>query len=62
MTKMVCGEDRLGALKAATFKSPTGTQTPAESSTLFFTGNWVSPMLPTHVVSRPQGRGTEQRV
>ena len=39
----------------------TGVQTPTVPDIFFFIDNWVSPMLPTHVVSRPQGRGTEQR-
>jgi hypothetical protein len=47
---------------ATTFITPTGVQTPTVPDTFFFTDNWVSPMLPTYVVSQPQGRGMEQRV
>jgi hypothetical protein len=46
---------------AATSSMLTGVQTPTVPDIFFFTDNWVSPMLPTQVVSRPQGRGTEQR-
>jgi len=49
-------------LETATFIIPTGVQTPTVSDTFFFIDNWVSPMLPTYVVSRPQGRGMGQRV
>src|SRR5713101_4846121 len=47
---------------AAASNMLTGVQTPTGPDTFFFIDNWVSPMLPTSVVSRPQGRGTEQRV
>ena len=47
------GWDRPGALEAATFMNPTGVQTPTVPDTFFFIDNWVSPMLPTLVVSRP---------
>jgi hypothetical protein len=49
-------------LGVATSHMLTGVQTPTDPCRVFFTDNWVSPMLPTDVVSRPQGRGTEQRV
>jgi hypothetical protein len=35
--------------------NPTGVQTPTVPDIFFFIDNWVSPMLPTHVVSRPGG-------
>src|SRR6266446_3376696 len=41
---------------------PTVVQTPTVPDIFFFINNWVSPMLPTYVVSRPSGRGMEQRV
>ena len=47
--------------RGSSIQTPTGTETPAEPP-IFFSNNWVSPMLPTVVVARPQGRGTEQRV
>jgi hypothetical protein len=53
MTKRVRELDRFNALGAATFNRLTGVQTPTEPDTFFLTDNWVSPMLPTHVVSRP---------
>ena len=62
MTKMVREPDCFVALEAATFKALIGVQTPTEPDTFFLIDNWVSPMLPTHVVSQPQGRGMEQRV
>lgn len=51
MTKMVRGKDCQGDLLATTSNTPTGAQTPADPSVLFFIDNWVSPMLPTPVVS-----------
>jgi hypothetical protein len=59
---MVREPDCFNALGAATFKVLIGVQTPTEPDTLFLIDNWVSPMLPTPVVSQPQGRGMEQRV
>lgn len=50
---MVREQDRLSALGAATSKTRTGVQTPTVPDALFFIDNWVSPRLPTHVVSRP---------
>src|SRR5215470_15870646 len=41
---------------------PPGYRLQPDRPTFFFIDNWVSPMLPTAVVSRPSGRGTEQRV
>ena len=58
----VRGQDHLSMLGVATSNMPTGVQTPTVPDIFFFTDNWVSPLLPTHVVSRPQGRGMEQRV
>src|SRR5712691_7993594 len=49
-------------LGVTTSNTPAGVQTPTVPDIVFFIDNWVSPMLPTYVVSRPQGRGTEQRV
>ena len=46
---------------AATSSTLTGVQTPTVPDIVFFINDWVSPLLPTPVVSRPQGRGTEQR-
>ncbi|SRR6266568_1775275 len=59
---MVRGQDHLSMLGVTTSKTPTGVQTPTVPDTLFFMDNWVSPTLPTYVVSRPQGRGMGQRV
>ena len=47
--------------RGSSIQTPTGTETPAEPP-IFFSNTWVSPMLPTIVVARPQGRGMEQRV
>jgi len=53
MTKMVREQDRFIGLGAATFNRLTGVQTPTVPDTFFLIDNWVSPMLPTHVVARP---------
>ena len=50
---MVRGKDHSSMLGVATFRIPTGVQTPTVPDTFFFIDNWVSPMLPTDVVSRP---------
>jgi len=50
---MVREEDRLIDMGAATSKTLTGVQTPTVPDIFFFIDNWVSPMLPTYVVSRP---------
>ena len=49
-------------LGVTTSNTPAGVQTPTVPDIVFFIDNWVSPMLPTYVVSRPQGRGMGQRV
>lgn len=59
---MVRAQDRFGEGGAATCNRLTGVQAPTGPDTCFFIDNWVSPLLPTHVVSRPSGRGTGQRV
>ena len=53
MTKMVREPDCFNVLGAATFNRLTGVQTPTGPDTFFLIDNWVSPMLPTYVVSRP---------
>jgi hypothetical protein len=50
---MVREQDRLNDLGTATSNTLTGVQTPTGPDTLFFIDNWVSPTLPTDVVSRP---------
>ena len=50
---MVREWDRLIDMGAATSNTLTGVQTPTVPDTLFFIDNWVNPLLPTDVVSRP---------
>jgi hypothetical protein len=50
---MVCELGYLTWLGVATSHMLTGVQTPTDPCRVFFTDNWVSPMLPTDVVSRP---------
>ena len=54
-------EEHLKRLGGTTSKRPPGDRLPPDRTTFFFIHNWVSPMLPTPVGARPQGRGTEQR-
>ena len=58
----VRGQDHLKRLGVTTSERPPGYRLQPDRTTCFFINNWVSPLLPTSVVSRPQGRGTEQRV
>jgi len=53
MTKMVRELDCSIYLGTATFNRLTGVQTPTKPDTFFLIDNWVNPMLPTYVVSRP---------
>ena len=50
---MVRELDRFGDLGTTTFIGLTGVQTPTKPDTFFLIDNWVSPMFPTYVVSRP---------
>ena len=50
---MVREQDHLSPLVVTTSKTLTGVQTPTVPDTFFFIDNWVSPTLPTQVVSRP---------
>ena len=58
----VRGQDHLTRLGVTTSERSPGYRLQPDRTTFFFINNWVSPLLPTPVVSRPQGRGTEQRV
>ena len=51
MTKMVREQDHFIALEVATSNTLTGVQTPTGPDILFVIDNWVSLMLPTHVVA-----------
>jgi hypothetical protein len=55
------GQDHLTRLGVTTSERPPGYRLPPDRPTCFCINHWVSPLLPTSVVSRPQGRGTEQR-
>jgi len=51
--KMVRGLDHPNPVGVTTSNMPTGVQTPTVPDIVFFIDNWVSPMFPTKVVSRP---------
>jgi hypothetical protein len=59
----VGGSDRPSADEGDDIQGlPPGYRLQPNRSPFFSIDNWVSPLLPISVVSRPQGRGMEQRV
>src|SRR3954463_2870848 len=59
----VGGSDRPSADEGDDTRTlPPGYRLQPNRSGFFSIDNWVSPLLPTSVVARPQGRGMEQRV
>jgi|SRR4051794_13011463 hypothetical protein len=59
----VGGSDRPSADEGDDTRTlPPGYRLQPNRSEFFSLDNWVSPLFPTSVVARPQGRGMEQRV